>query len=258
MANGNNHMIRRGEVPRRRDDVTHVLMVQGLTVVVSWKHVKRISLIVRPSCEVSVSCPLHMCEDDVRAFVTAHETWIRTSLQKQARRLADTPVHLADGERLRVWGRSVPLRLEIGTSTAARLAEDAIIISVTETTKGSDMASVGARRTAVRTFLSEEVRAVLPGVATCCEAVVGRHASCWRVRYMTSRWGSCNPRTGAITINSALATLPKRCLEEVVTHELCHLRERGHDARFHSLMDGYYPAWREVQAELNANPPLLR
>ena len=83
-----------------------------------------------------------------------------------------------------MWGRSVPLRLESGTSTAARLAEDAIIISVTETTKGSDMASVGARRTAVRTFLSEEVRAVLPGVATRCEAVVGRHASCWRVRYM--------------------------------------------------------------------------
>ena len=53
-------MIRRGEVPRRREDITHVLMVQGLTVVVSWKHVKRISLIVRPSCEVSVSCPLHM------------------------------------------------------------------------------------------------------------------------------------------------------------------------------------------------------
>lgn len=243
---------------RAREDTTRVMMVQDLKVVVTWKHVKRISLIVKPSCEVCASCPIQMCESDVRAFVTKHEKWIRSSLQKQARRSADIPVHLADGERLQVWGHSVPLRLERGTSTKARLTEGVIIISVTEATEGLDEASVGARRAAVRAFLSKEVRAALPSVAKRCEIVVDRHASCWRVRYMTSRWGSCNPRTGAITINSALATLPRRCLEEVVTHELCHLWERSHDARFHSLMDGYYPAWREVQAELNANPPLLR
>lgn len=258
MANGNNRMMRRSTVPKTREAVTRAMMVQDLRVVVTWKRVKRISLVVRPSCEVSVSCPATMREDDVRAFITRHEKWIRTSLQRQARRLADAPVTFADGERLRMWGRSVPLRLESGTSTKARLVEDAIVISVTEATGGLDEASVQARRAAVRALLSEELRAALPDVSKRCEAVVDRRASRWRVRYMTSRWGSCNPRTGAITINSALATLPRHCLEEVVTHELCHLWERGHNARFHSLMDGFYPAWREVQAELDANPPLLR
>jgi len=258
IANGNNHKIRRNAVPKTREAVTRVMMVQDLKVVVTWKRVKRISLVVKPSREVSVSCPVDTRECIVRAFVANHEKWILDSLQKQSRRLADTPVHLADGETLRLWGRTVPLRLEEGTSTGARLVEDALVISVTEATRGSDETSVDARRAAVRAFLSEELRAALPRVVEHCEVIVSKHASCWRVRYMTSRWGSCNPRTGAITINSALATLPRRCLEEVVTHELCHLWEKSHDARFHSLMDGYYPAWREEQAELNANPPLLR
>ena len=51
-------------------------------------------------------------------------------------------------------------------------------------------------------------------------------------RNMTSRWGSCQPATGRICINVRLALYPPECLEYVVVHELCHLRERGHGQRF--------------------------
>ena len=54
---------------------------------------------------------------------------------------------------------------------------------------------------------------------------------------MTSRWGSCQPATGRICINVRLALYPPECLEYVVVHELCHLRERGHGPAFQALMD---------------------
>ena len=35
--------------------------------------------------------------------------------------------------------------------------------------------------------------------------------------------------------------------EHVVVHELCHLLEPSHNARFHALMDKYFPRWREAR-----------
>ncbi len=63
---------------------------------------------------------------------------------------------------------------------------------------------------------------------------------------MSSRWGSCNVKTGAITLNTRLAEYEPICLESVVVHELCHLIERGHNARFYAEMDHVFPAWREA------------
>jgi predicted metal-dependent hydrolase len=58
-----------------------------------------------------------------------------------------------------------------------------------------------------------------------------------------------------ITINTQLVEYPIECLESVVVHELCHLLEPSHNARFHRLLDAYYPANREARKILNATPP---
>ncbi|MBP5338428.1 MAG: M48 family metallopeptidase [Prevotella sp.] len=34
-----------------------------------------------------------------------------------------------------------------------------------------------------------------------------------------------------------------------MVHELCHLIEPSHNARFHTLMDKYFPRWREASME---------
>lgn len=67
---------------------------------------------------------------------------------------------------------------------------------------------------------------------------------------MVSRWGSCNVKTGRICINVQLAAQPPECLEYVVVHELCHLREANHGPRFHALLDAYLPHWRDAERKL--------
>ncbi len=65
----------------------------------------------------------------------------------------------------------------------------------------------------------------------------------------TSRWGVCYPKQGRIGFSVYLLLLPEWCVEHVVVHELCHLLEPSHNARFYALMDRYYPRWREARAE---------
>lgn len=71
---------------------------------------------------------------------------------------------------------------------------------------------------------------------------------------MKSRWGSCTPARKTIRINTQLAAYPPLCLEMVVTHELVHLMEPSHNARFHALLDTYYPSNREASRILRKSP----
>lgn len=88
------------------------------------------------------------------------------------------------------------------------------------------------------------------------QPMVERHAKAMGVtpsaiscKAMISRWGMCNVRTHAICLSSYVLLLPEWCVEHVVVHELCHLLEPTHNARFHALMDQYFPRWREARKE---------
>jgi len=87
------------------------------------------------------------------------------------------------------------------------------------------------------------------------EPMVERHAQEMGVKPsrvyfkpMISRWGICNLKNKSICFSAYLLLLPEWCVEHVVVHELCHLLEPSHNARFHSLMDQYFPRWREARA----------
>ena len=66
---------------------------------------------------------------------------------------------------------------------------------------------------------------------------------------MISRWGVCNVKARSICFSAYLLLLPEWCVEHVVVHELCHLLEPSHNARFHALMDRYFPRWKEARRE---------
>ena len=82
------------------------------------------------------------------------------------------------------------------------------------------------------------------------EASLGARATGWQLRAMSTRWGSCTPKTGRIRINVRLAAYPPTCLDYVVAHELTHLLEPSHDERFHDLLASAYPDERVARGLL--------
>ena len=66
-----------------------------------------------------------------------------------------------------------------------------------------------------------------------------------KLRNMTSRWGSCLPNKGFITLNKRLIKAPKNCIEYVVYHEFCHFVHPNHSKQFYSLLQVMLPDWRE-------------
>ncbi len=74
------------------------------------------------------------------------------------------------------------------------------------------------------------------------------------VQRMKTKWGSCNPRTHSIRLNTELAKKPPECLEYIVVHEMVHLLEPTHNARFVALMDRFMPKWQFHRDQLNRLP----
>lgn len=66
---------------------------------------------------------------------------------------------------------------------------------------------------------------------------------------MRTRWGSCTPK-GKIILNPELIKAPRRCIEYVIIHELCHLVHRGHTAKFFDLQRRMMPDWERWKRRL--------
>lgn len=60
----------------------------------------------------------------------------------------------------------------------------------------------------------------------------------------TSRWGSCTPGDRTIRLSARLQRMPQWVVDYVLVHELAHLLESGHDARFWAWVANYPRAER--------------
>jgi predicted metal-dependent hydrolase len=98
-----------------------------------------------------------------------------------------------------------------------------------------------------RKQLKNEIIRLLPK----WEKITGLKCNSWQTKYMTTRWGTCNPKTKKIWLNLQLAKKTPECIEYIILHELIHLREKRHNERFVSFMDKYMPMWREIKVTLN-------
>lgn len=71
-----------------------------------------------------------------------------------------------------------------------------------------------------------------------------------RLRYMTSRWGSCMPLKQIITMNTRLLLGPTEFAHYVMVHELAHFIEANHSSRFYKVMSDVLPNWKQVKEEM--------
>lgn len=221
-----------------------------ITVEVVQKEIKHLHLSVYPpDGRVRVAAPQRMDVETIRVFVIAKLEWIKKQQHKLRSQERETPREYLERESHFVWGKRYLLRVvEADAPSTVELEHTNMVLRVRP---GTDTAG---RRSIVDAWYRQQLKAAVPPLLARWEPILGVKAQRFFVQRMKTRWGSCNPRDRHIRLNTELARKPPECLEYVLVHELAHLLEPSHNARFVALMDRFLAGWRDARDQLNRLP----
>jgi predicted metal-dependent hydrolase len=225
--------------------------VSGLSVEVVRKPIRNLHLgVYPPHGRVRVAAPLQVSDDAVRLAVIGKLRWIhrqRALFQGQSRQ---SRREMVSGESHYFLGRRYRLRVVAHTGTPRVVLRSRSFVEL-HVAPGTP---VEEREQVLQRWYRRQLRAMLPQLLNKWQAVMGVEVASCGIKKMKTRWGSCNADSARIWINLELVKKPVQCLEYILVHEMTHLLERHHNARFHELMDGFLPLWRQHREELNRAP----
>ena len=223
-----------------------MLNVSGIPIEICKKNIKNMHLYVKPPHgNVMVSAPLSMSDEAIERFVRTKVSWIKKQVAKFEDQARQSEREYVSGETIYVWGKQHYLQTESGVRNSLVLSGNKAILTVRKESTAEQ------RDNYVREWYREILKAEIARLLPKWENTTSLKVSSWQTKYMTTRWGTCNAKTGKIWLNLQLAKKTPECLEYVILHELVHLVEKTHGERFISMMNKYMPMWREVKATLN-------
>ncbi|GAA4384991.1 SprT family zinc-dependent metalloprotease [Hymenobacter koreensis] len=225
------------------------VQIEGVDLELVRKNIRTIRLTVyAPDGRVRAAVPLRMPLESIQQFVVARRAWIRKHQATFAARQPAPQLRYEDNETHYYQGRGYALRLlpAVGRpQVILREEQGQLELHLPPGNTAETRAALLAAW--YRARLKEQVPVLLQQ----WQPVVGAQAAEWGVKQMKTRWGTCNTRARRIWLNLELIKRPPQCLAYVVVHELVHLHERLHNARFWGFMDQFMPDWRQHKAELN-------
>jgi len=221
-----------------------------IAVDVVLKDIRNVHLSVHPPTgRVRISAPSRMKMDTIRVFAISKLAWIRQQQKKLREQARETVREYLDRESHHVWGRRYLLEVaENEGPPFVALKHRRMILGVRPQT------SRAARDEILASWYREQVKAEVLDFIAKWESLLGVRVRQVFVQQMKTRWGSCNPRTRTIRLNTELARKPKDCLDYIVLHEMVHLLEPKHGERFIALMDQFMPRWQFLRQRLNRLP----
>jgi predicted metal-dependent hydrolase len=230
--------------------MTTQLLVGDIVVDVEHKDIKNVHLSVHPPMgRVSISAPARMRVETIRLFAISRLEWIRrqqTVLRQQER---ESPREYLDRESHYVWGKRHLLSVvQTVERRSVVVGHGQLVLTV------RPGLATATKEAAIAQWYRDQIKAAVPNLIDKWAPRIGVDVKRFHIQQMKTKWGSCNSGAHTIRLNTELAKKPKECLEYVVIHEMVHLLEPTHNARFVALMDQFVPQWQHTRQSLNRLP----
>lgn len=228
-------------------------IVQGKETILRYtlvrKKVKNLNMRIYPEGKICVSANFYVPVSHIDAFVLSHQKSIAEILEKyeKIRENMPKPMQYVTGEKISYLGEALCLQVESGKTESAEKRGNYFILRV------KDIHDFSQKEKLISKWLKERQREVFDEI--CREIYVkfqpyGIPYPQIKIRTMKSRWGSCQPYKGIITLNAKMIAAPKEAIEYVVLHEFAHFIHQNHSKEFYSFVEKMMPDWKERKALL--------
>lgn len=237
---------------------THVLRYGGeaiaYSVILNTKRTERVRINVRHDGRVEVEVPPDASADAISKAVQKRARWIVSHVSDARNRFKHVlPREYVSGEQIFYLGRrySLKVRQVPRKDRRVKLAGALLDVASPQIDRGTIKANVRAwYRVKARDYFNQRIIAVSKALPW------PQDPPPFQLLDMQKQWGSC-ATGGTITLNPFLVKAPRNCIDYVITHELCHLREHNHSPEFWRLLDKAMPNWSRTKTQLDDMAELL-
>ncbi len=233
----------------KTEQITITAGSRRIPATLHWRDRRTLGLSVAPGCKVEVYAPKRAERCEVENFLQKKAAWMARKLEEQKKyHPLPRPKQYISGESLTFLGRQYRLKVMPGKKVNAAKEGQYLLITVPGDNNN------GTVKKAVENWYRQRAKEVFTEKLADGMKIAARHGINTepelRIRKMKRRWGSCYTG-GKIILNTSLIQVPMHCIEYVIMHELCHLKEGKHDKAFYSLLSRCMPDWRQRKEELN-------
>jgi predicted metal-dependent hydrolase len=202
-----------------------------------------IRITVDPMKGVRVSVPTSSNATDVRAAVRRRLRWIARQLDQG--RVNQARSRFISGEQVLYLGRCYVLKVITARAPSVKLRGGFLRVELPDRKpRCVSQALEGWYRNRAAQYFRQRLRELYsPSLDGATQP------PSFRLQSMARRWGSCSP-SGTLLLNPALIRAPRECVDYVLVHELCHLRQAGHGRAFKKLLRRRMPDWETRKAAL--------
>lgn len=157
-----------------------------------------------------------------------------------------------DGDTLQVGARQYILRLVESPKKMhyAKLRGNEIILELCKDTPENTIKATRhlLSRVVAKDFLPEITRKV----DNFNDRFFHKNITGVRLKYNSSNWGSCSSK-GNVNLSTRLLFAPDEVVDYVIIHELAHLIEMNHSARFWKIVSDIMPDYKDKEIWLKKN-----
>ncbi len=191
---------------------------------------------------LAVAAPLRAPWREIEAFLRAKARWILGRLDEWAAAGRPRTLFGVSGERLPVLGAELTLEVLSGPRAVERKSEQVVIIL-------PDSHSREKVRAMLVAWLKSLALSAFAPRAAHYAAQLGFAAPPLEISNARSQWGVCL-KGGRIRLSWRLAHIEPALADYVIAHEVAHLAELNHSARFWALVEKLYPDWRAARERI--------
>jgi len=218
------------------------IKIGTLGIKIERKKIKNMYLKIKPDGEVIISAHPNISTESIMIFVKSKKNWI---LEKQQKRLLAPSNNLAEDEVLFLGYRLKCIR-KFGVNLEVALEKDKLVIY------GPSDLTEEKQSQAIENWMFKQLQ----------RKVNQYHSHYWsfferngfkpieiKYRQMKSTWGVCRPTRGIITYSKQLIHQPEPFIHYVIVHELCHLLQPNHSAKFYEAVSTLLPQWESYSKQ---------
>ncbi len=200
-----------------------------------------IGIIVRPNGTVDVQAPKGTRRKRIADMVAAKAVWILEK-QEAAQTYRFSPREFVSGETLLYLGRQYQLKVlkTIGRGSGIQVRLIRGRFEVRTPKRWGQNRRRKEIRAALVAWYCEHAREKLSEIADRFVSRLGFSYRTLVLRDMKTRWGS-GGQSGRLVFNWRIILAPRRLVEYVIAHELCHMRHNDHSPTFWRMLRRVIP-----------------